>query len=151
MSPALLAVFCSLLISGLVLLAIASPVAAQDPPIPARYSHLSLAAGLGGGAALGWNAWGVHRGNPSSIGITLGVAAGITSMALGAMRLDEGRPMRHLALANLAIGSFALGSAIHAGRSIRPEIRPILIPVMAPGPAGPVQSSAFGVAATISF
>jgi hypothetical protein len=124
-------------------------------PIPSRYRRTSLAAGLVGGLASGWNLVGLHRGEVPSLGVTLGLAAGASSLMLGASRLDEeSADLRRLAVANLVVGVVSVGTAIHSGRRIRVEAQPWLLPLELPPPDeksldGAVR--AMGVKATLRF
>jgi hypothetical protein len=120
-----------------------------------RYRTTSTAAAVVGGLATGWNLAGVQRGDVPSLGVTLGIAAGASSLALGASRLDEdSRSLRRLAMVNLATGILSMGTAIHAGRRIRVEMEPWIPPMEAPtpdGPAGDGTVRAMGVQGAIRF
>jgi hypothetical protein len=127
----------------------------ETSPIPSRYRTTSLAAGIVGGLASGWNLVGLHRGEVPSLGVTLGLAAGASSLMLGASRLDEeSADLRRLAVANLVAGVVSVGTAIHSGRRIRVEVQPWILPREGPPPAeesvdGAVR--AMGVKATLRF
>ncbi len=103
----------------------------EGPPgIPSRYRHVSLASGVVGGLATAWNLGGIRTGEAPTWGVTLGIVAGASSVALGALRLDEeDASFRRLAAVNLAAGAISLATAIESGRRIRVEVRPwILLP-----------------------
>lgn len=120
-----------------------------------RYRTASATAAVVGGLATGWNLVGVQRGDVPSLGVTLGIAAGASSLALGASRLDEDRrSLRRLAMVNLATGILSMGTAIHAGRRIRVEVEPWIPPIEAPAPdrpAGDGTVRAMGVRGAIRF
>jgi hypothetical protein len=128
--------------------------------IPSRYRSVSLASGVVGGLATAWNLAGMWNGEVPTWGVTLGIAAGASSVALGALRLDEeDAGFRRLAAVNLAVGALSLATAIESGRRIRVEVRPwILLPEDAlPPPAHPngtvrtAEAPGMGVRASIRF
>jgi hypothetical protein len=127
------------------------PGPAREEGIPSRYLMTSAVAGTVGGLSVGWNWIGLRSGAPPSLGVTLGVAAGASSVALGASRLDDDlREVRRLAVGNLAAGILTMATAIHAGRRIPVEVRPWFPPDDASieeGRDGP--SRAVGIQATI--
>lgn len=122
--------------------------------VPSRYWTASAAAAMVGGLATGWNLRGAQRGEVPSLGVTLGIAAGASSLALGASRLDEdSSTFRRLAVVNLVAGVISMGTAIHAGRKIRVEVEP-WFPDDAPDPALPAGNGAvraMGVKGAIRF
>jgi hypothetical protein len=127
----------------------------ETPPIPSRYRATSLAAGMVGGLATGWNLVGLRRGDVPSLGVTLGLAAGASSLMLGASRLDEeGVELRRLAVVNLVAGAVSVGTALHSGRRIRVEVQPWILPQEVPPPdekTGDGAVRAMGVKATLRF
>ena len=127
----------------------------ETPPVPPRYRTTSLAAGIVGGLATGWNLVGLHREEVPSLGVTLGLAAGASSLMLGASRLDEEHAaLRRLAVVNLVAGAVSVGTAIHSGRRIRVEVQPWILPQDVPPPdETPVDGAvrAMGVKATLRF